>query len=213
MKHKKIFFLIVVTLPAMAETSFSEIPEREGFFGGFSLGAGYIERTFDYASLDDEKTKFYMNFMGGYAFNPNLATGLEVSGWNYQADNTYGYSNGNNNEEPEGEGLYQVFAFGRYYPSRESGLFLKLGGGFVRQWTNRPGEDPYKDGWGAVTGIGYDYFISGRGSATFALDYSFGEAEDLTYQSITASVGIMIHQWKGPERLKDMLYALERRES
>lgn len=212
MKRKRIFLLTAVILPTMVGNTFAEIPERKGFFGGFGLGAGYIERTFNDASLDDGETRFYMDFIGGYAFNPNLAAGLEVSGWNYQADNTYGYYN-SSNEEPEGEGLYQVFAFGRYYPSRESGLFLKLGGGFVRQWTNRPGEDPYKDGWGAVTGIGYDYFISGRGSATFALDYSFGEAEDLTYQSITASVGFIFHQWKGPDRLKDMLHARERRDS
>lgn len=204
MKTKRTVILIAIMLLGMVETSFSEIPKRGGFFGGMGLGSGYVQQTYDDASLDNEEGKFYMEFMGGYAFNPHLAAGLELSGWLYQPDNTYGYSNTSDTEGPEGEALSQTFLFGRYYPSKESGLFLKLGGGFASYWNNRPGEDPRKDGWGAVTGIGYDYFISGIGSVTFSLNYNYGEAEDLTYQSVTASAGFMLHQWEGPSRLGNL---------
>ena len=201
MKKTGNFFLIAVLLSGMTMSCLADVPLRKGFFGGFDLGAGYIERTSDIDGPNDHATKLYLAATGGYAFNPNLAAGVKISGWNYQPDNTYGYSNDSDPTNPKGEGLFQVLLFGRYYPFTESGLFLQLGGGMAQNWNNRNNEDRYKDGWGAETAVGYDLFISGRATAVFLLGYNFGKAEDMDYQSITASVGFMYHQWKGPDRL------------
>jgi hypothetical protein len=193
--------LIAVLLSGATISCLAENLARKGFFGGFDLGAGCIERTSDPGGPDDSGAKLYMAFSGGYAFNPHLAAGVKVSGWNYQPDNTYGYYDDYDPANPEGEGLYQVLLFGRHYPFSDHGLFLQLGGGMARNWNNRYDEDRYKDGWAAETAIGYDLFISGRVTAVLMLGYNFGQAEDMEYQSITASFGIMAHQWEGPNRL------------
>lgn len=201
MMRIRTLYPIAVIMPILAASSYSEIPERKGFFAGFGLGAGYLERSFESSGLNDSETNLYMEFMGGYAFNPNIAIGIDVSGWNYEADNTYGYSNSNDSGSSTGEGLFQVLLFSRYYPFRDSGLFLKIGGGMARYWNNRPNEDRYKDGWGAETAVGYDFFVSGNGTVTLSLGYNYGETEDLTYQAVTVSVALMMHQWKGADRL------------
>lgn len=201
MRQKGHFLLIAAFLSGAPTSGLADIPIRKGFFGGLDLGAGYIERTSDPGGPNDNGTKLYVGASGGYAFNPNLAAGVKLSGWNYQPDNTYGNYQNTDPANPEGEGLYQILLFGRYYPSGKHGLFLQLGGGMARNWINRHNEDRYKDGWGAEAAVGYDLLISGRASAVFLLGYNFGRAEDMDYQSISASVGFMFHQWKGPNRM------------
>ena len=90
----------------------------------------------------------------------------------------------------------QAFLTSRYYPLRESGLFVKLGGGYVSHWYVRPEEPERRTGWGATVGGGYDFVVGKFPSAlwfvTPFVTYGFGEAGDLTHHAITAGIGLTV---------------------
>jgi hypothetical protein len=60
---------------------------------------------------------------------------------------------------------------------RDSGLFAKVGGGYVSHWNNRPGEPQRKDG-GLTFGGGYDFSLNKNLAITPFVTYSFGKADD-----------------------------------
>ena len=189
-------------------TSSGEMEKREGFFWGGGLGGGYLERTFSATNaIDDAETRFYMDFFGGYAFNPHWALGLEIGGWLIEPDsdtyiwNPYYPPDNEPAEDPEGEGLMQVLMFTRLYPYRDKGLFMKLGGGYLEHWWKTSRGNYNEEGWTSVAGLGWDVHVSGNWSITPTVSYSYGEAGDQAHQAVTASIGFMWHQWSGPDRM------------
>jgi len=176
---------IVVPVVLMAGTSVAatEETQRSGFWGGIDVGAGYVERSV--GSLESDGTDIYMGFKAGYALHPQVLAGLELSGWNQQATDR--------DDDTKGEGLMQVFLISRLYPMRDSNLFAKVGGGWVRQWVNGPAGKSTRDGWGATVGVGYDYSLGENWAVTPFLNYSFGKAEDQKHQAVTLGVGLSFY--------------------
>jgi hypothetical protein len=176
---------IVVPVVLMAGTSVAatEETQRSGFWGGIDVGAGYVERSV--GSLESDGTDIYMGFKAGYTLHPQVLAGLELSGWNQQATDR--------DDDTKGEGLMQVFLISRLYPMRDSNLFAKVGGGWLRQWVNGPTGKSTLDGWGATVGVGYDYSLGENWAVTPFLNYSFGKAEDQKHQAVTLGVGLSFY--------------------
>ena len=86
-----------------------------------------------------------------------------------------------------------TFLINRFYFSRDSNLFVKVGGGWVRQWAKNPSSNTPLDGWGAMAGIGYDFSIDENWAVTPFLNYSFGTTEEQKHQAITLGVGITFY--------------------
>ena len=207
---KRVFIIVPALLyAAVSVASPTEIPERKGFFWGAGLGGGYLERTFSSTNgTDDAAGRFYMEFFGGYAINPHVAIGMEIGGWLIEPDsdtytrNPYWPLDNQSSDDPEGEGLSQILVFARLYPYEDRGLFVKLGGGYMDHWLKTSEQYFSEDGWTSVAGVGWDILLSGNWSFTPALSYSYGRAGTQTHQAVTASIGFMWHQWKGPDTLK-----------
>ena len=98
------------------------------FGGGIDAGAGYLKRSLGDGRKDD--TSFYLGFKAGYTINPHFLTGLELSGWILETSNLW--------DPDEGKGINQVFLLTQIYPSKDSGLFVKVGGGYASIWSNKP---------------------------------------------------------------------------
>ena len=175
-------FVAVIFLGGTAVVG-AEETQRSGFWGGVDIGAGYVQRSV--GSLESNSTDIYMGFKAGYVLHPQVLPGLELSGWNQQATDR--------DDSTKGEGLMQVFLISRLYPMRDSNLFAKVGGGWVRQWVNGPAGKSTLDGWGATVGVGYDYSLGGNWAVTPFFNYSFGKAEDQKHQAITLGVGLSFY--------------------
>ena len=84
----------------------------------------------------------------------------------------------------------QAFLITQLYPSKASGLYVKAGGGYVNNWSNRPGEPNNKEGWGLTAGVGYDFLVY----ESFVLSpfgtFSYGETGKWDYRAITFGLGV-----------------------
>ena len=162
---------------------------RNGFWGGIDAGAGFLKQSFEEGN--DDSTSFFLGFKGGYTINPHFLIGLELSGWLIEASDQYCYG-GFCSDSSEGEGIMQVFLISRYYPSQESGLFAKAGGGYVGHWNNRSGESKSKSGWGLTVGGGYDFLLNENVALSPFATFSYGNTENWDYRAITFGLGITI---------------------
>jgi len=160
---------------------------RDGFWGGIDAGAGYLKQSFDKG--DDNDVLFFLGFKGGYTINPHFLIGLELSGWLFEPTDA--------TDPNKGKGLMQIFLISQMYPSKESGLFVKAGGGYVENWSNRSGEPNSKKGWGFTLGGGYDFLIDDffpNQDFTFGpfANFSYGETGNWDHRAITVGIGIGI---------------------
>jgi hypothetical protein len=156
--------------------------ERSGFWCGFNLGVGAVERSFSGVEEDDDK--FFLGLEGGYTLNPHCLIGLELSGWLLESSNL---------EDPsKGESINQVFLISRFYPSSSNGLFAKVGGGYVNCRNNRPGEPSRRNGWGFTLGGGYDFQSNNNIAITPFITYSSGEADEQDHFAWTFGIGLTL---------------------
>jgi hypothetical protein len=158
---------------------------RQGFWFGLDAGAGHLKQSFD--DRNDEDIYFFLGFKGGYAINPHFLMGLELSGWLLEAEDT--------SDSNKGKGIMQAFLIGQLYPSKESGLYLKAGGGYVENWSNRSGEPNSKKGWGFTLGCGYDFIINDLfpdQDITFGpfANFSYGETGSWDHRAITVGISL-----------------------
>ena len=177
-----IFF---ITAPGLSE----ERHIRDGFWGGIDVGAGYLKQSLDEG--DEDGTHFFLGFKGGYTISPHFLIGIELSGWLIEESDQYcyyGYCSG----ASEGEGIMQIFLISRYYPSQESGFFLKAGGGYVDHWNNNAGESKSKSGGGLTVGGGYDFMLNEYLALTPFATFSYGRTDDWDYQAITLGLGLTL---------------------
>ena len=98
--------MLLLLIPAASADS---TYDREGFWGGIDAGAGFLKQSFDEEDKDD--VYFFLGFKGGYAINPHVLLGLELSGWLLQAEDP--------SDPDKGEGLMQIFLITQLYPSKE----------------------------------------------------------------------------------------------
>jgi hypothetical protein len=162
---------------ASADGSIGNAPT--GFWGEIDAGYGILKRSYSVTG-NTSASKFSLAFSGGYAWDPRLLLGVELGGWTLQ---------GSSNWDPsKGEAIETIFAIARYYPSPESPLFVKGGGGLVKYWNNRPGEYG-ANGTGGVLGIGYDVYAKERMHFAPSVEYSFG-----SFSSATSPPGIIQDQ-------------------
>jgi hypothetical protein len=196
-------FALTVLGGLLIMASATHAEERKGFFWGADLGGGYVERTVTSTNgVDDAAARLYMNFFGGYAFNPRIAIGLEGGGWLIEPDsdtyiwNPYWPPDNQASEEPSGEGIMKIFAFTQIYPDPAGNLFIKLGGGYIDHWTKSSMGITRNEGWGAEAALGYNIPVHENWSLTPMVSYSYGEADVQTHKAITASLGLIWHQWK-----------------
>ena len=165
--------------------SAEELHVRRGFWFGLDTGAGYLKQSFD--DRDDEDVYFFLGFKGGYTINPHFLMGLELSGWLLEAENP--------DNPNKGRGLMQAFLISQVYPGKESGLYLKAGGGYVENWSNRSGEPNSKKGWGFTLGGGYDFIIDDvfpDQDFTFGpfANFSYGKTGSWNHRAITVGISL-----------------------
>jgi hypothetical protein len=153
---------------------------RNGFWGGIDAGAGLLQQSFN--EEDEDDIYFFLGFKGGYTINPHFLVGLELSGWLLEAEDP--------SDPDEGEGVMQVFLITQLYPSKESGLFAKAGGGYVDNWSNKPDESRHKHGWGLTVGGGYDFLLSDAIALSPFATFSYGETGNWDYRAITVGIGV-----------------------
>lgn len=166
----------MLTTAAIADSTY----HCDGFWGGIDAGAGLLNQSFDEEDKDD--VYFFLGFKGGYAINPHFLLGLELSGWLLQAEDP--------GDPDDGEGIMQAFLITQWYPSKESGLYAKLGGGYVNNWSNRPGKPDNKRGWGLTVGCGYDFLIYETLVLSPFGTFSYGETGKWEHRAITVGLGI-----------------------
>ena len=173
-----VFLIWILFISATAPAEDHHI--REGFWGGIDAGAGYLKRSLGDGRKDD--TSFYLGFKAGYTINPHFLTGLELSGWILETSNLW--------DPDEGKGINQVFLLTQIYPSKDSGLFVKVGGGYASIWSNKPSETRRKSGWAINVGGGYDYFLGETMALTPFVAFNYGETGNWDYKAITLGLGI-----------------------
>lgn len=174
-----IFFVFlcgsIICPGASAEENF----ERSGFWGGVDLGVGFVQKSSEKDNEDGDR--FFLGFEGGYTLSPHFLIGAELSGWLIEASNL--------NDPSEGEGIMQAFLITRYYPSNTSGLFAKVGGGYVEKWSNHREEPSRKNGMGLTIGGGYDFPISKNLAITPFFNYCYWETDDQDHDAWTLGIG------------------------
>jgi hypothetical protein len=173
-----VFTALFLLAPAV---SADEIHIRNGFWGGIDAGAGLLQQSFDEGD-DEDDIAFYLGFKGGYAVNPHLLTGLELSGWLLEASDV--------NDPDEGKGISQVFFITQFYPGTESGFFAKAGGGCVSMWSNRPGDTKREQGWGLTVGAGYDIQLNEATALSPFVNFDYGKAGNWEYTAVTFGLGV-----------------------
>ncbi len=177
----KLLYTILVALFFLTPgVSAQEYHIRDGFWGGIDAGAGYLKQSFDKRNEDD--VYFFLGFRGGYTINPHFLVGLELSGWLLEAEDP--------SDSNKGKGIMQAFMITQLYPSKESGLFVKAGGGYVSNWSNRSDEPNRKEGWGLTVGGGYDFLVYEAIALSPFANFSYGQTGNWDYQAITVGLGI-----------------------
>lgn len=179
--------LICIGLIGLFLTSYTAFAEeklnRDGIWGSIDAGFGHIQRSFE--EIEEDDNNLFFGFTIGHTLNPHFLIGVELSGWLFEASDL--------NYPERGEGLSQLLLLTRVYPSRESGVFAKIGGGYVTHWNNRPGEPRRKSGWGFTFGGGYDISMNSNWSITPFLNYSFGDADNQEHEAVTVGIGLTWH--------------------
>lgn len=177
---KSVCIILIVLFFLALGVSAEEYHVRNGFWGGIDAGAAYLKQSFD--SKNEDSGSFFLGFEGGYAINPHFLIGLELSGWLLEASDTY--------DPNKGKGIMQAFMITRLYPSKEYGLFVKAGGGYVSNWSNRSDEPSRKEGWGLTLGGGYDFLLNEAIALSPFANFSYGETGNWDYRAITVGAGI-----------------------
>ena len=190
MHSVKMVCVLLLSTYFTAATAFAEERHiRDGFWGGIDAGVGHLSQSLDKGNEDG--ASFFLGFKGGYTINPHFLIGLELSGWLIEESDQYCYY-AYCSDASEGEGIMQIFLISRYYPSRESGFFVKAGGGYVDHWNNKVGDSKSQSGWGLTAGGGYDFMINEVFALSPFATFSYGDTGNWDYHAITLGLGLTI---------------------
>jgi len=172
---KTMILIFIICISSFAD----EKSIREDFWVGLDAGIGQVKLTLN--DMDKKDVKFFLGFEIGYAINPHLLTGIELSGWLYEPTDI--------NNPLKGEGLSQVLIMTRFYPSIEHAIFAKIGGGYISHWNNI-NRTRRKNGLGISVGAGYDIHFRGNWFITPFLSYSLGEEGNQKHKALSLVAGI-----------------------
>lgn len=145
---------------------------------GMDLGAGQLHQTV--LDFSQDSVRFYANFAGGVAINPQLLVGVEVGGWLLEASDY--------NDPSRGAAISPLFFTARIYPSKMSAFHIRIGGGLVDAWDNAWGTSQW--GTGLEVGAGYDVRVRSRIYVTPFATFFDGKIGDLGVRAFTAGVGL-----------------------
>jgi len=168
------------------------------FWGGFDLGYASLARSYSATSPTREGT-FTMALRGGIVLDPRLLLGAELGGWTIENSQLW--------DPSQGEAISTRFLIVQYAPLPFSSLFVRAGGGRIRYWNNRPGEDG-ASGSGGIVGLGFDLPLAppaGGGAGLYltpSVDYAFGGfkgatsppgiVQDQRYRAASIRIGITL---------------------
>ncbi len=181
-------YLLALALLLVAGSAAADGVSRHGFWGDIDIGFGRLNLAPDVAPNHGD-TRFYFALAGGYTVHPQLQLGVEAGGWNIEFGNPW--------DSTRGEGVMQLFAVARYWPTPNSGLFIKAGLGNVSHWNNASGS---ADGHGAgyCVGLGYELSRFGGTDTYWFLNYNAGRvsgyrppggvAQSEAYNALTAGL-------------------------
>ena len=169
--------LTVLTLIGVSPSAGQGRPQtRDGFWIGFGLGYG--EAGFSCTGcVDIDRESGFTSFIKlGGTLNEKVLLGADITGWTKEISGstlTLGNLTGT------------VF----FYPSPQSGLFLKGGVGFS-VFTESNADEVSGTGVGLTVGLGYDLRVGRNVSLTPLADFVWGSVGDLEFDGVTADAGL-----------------------
>jgi len=170
--------LVLSSIPAHALVAQSRSQTREGFFIGFGLGWGSL----GCSDCSGERESGFSGYLKlGGTVNDALLLGFESNGW-VKEESGVTLSQGN----------FSAAAY--FYPSPESGLFLKGGLGLstLRLDVSGFGGDS-TTGFGVVAGLGYDARVGTNFSLTPYANFVYGSFDGGSTNVIQAGIGLTWH--------------------
>ena len=173
--------LTLVTLSLAAAPAAAQHPQtREGFWAGVGMGWGSFGLSCDgCAGLD--RTGSYTGYVNvGGTLRPNLLLGAELNGWTKSEDGAT-------------VRLANASAAAYWYPTVQSGLFLKGGMGYSRLSADNGLVSASDGGWGLLMGLGYDMRVARATSITPVLNYFRGAFDGGSADVVQLGLGVTFH--------------------
>jgi Outer membrane protein beta-barrel domain len=153
---------------------------REGFWAGVGMGWGSFGLSCD-ACDGLERTGSYSGYVKlGGTLRSNLLLGAEVNGWT-------------KSEEGATIEFGNASAAAYWYPTLESGMFVKGGLGYSRMAADNGGDGASDGGFGLLAGVGFDMRVGGNTSLTPVLNYFRGSFEGGSADVFQIGLGVTFH--------------------
>jgi hypothetical protein len=153
---------------------------RQGFWAGVGMGWGSFGLGCD--GCDGlERTGSYSGYLKlGGTLRSNLLVGAELNGWTKSEDGaTVEFGNAS--------------AAAYWYPTVESGLFLKGGMGYSRLAADTGLDSASDGGWGLLAGIGFDMRVGRNTSLTPVMNYFRGSFDGGSADVVQLGLGVTFH--------------------
>jgi hypothetical protein len=177
--NRKIRFVLATLLALGATSLWAQHPQvRRGFWIWFGFGYGPLKPSCDGCGTLNSKSSFTGHLRLGGTLSPKLLLGGDVVAWT-KSESGVDDLGGNTTAS-----LY-------FYPTPQSGLFLKGGVGIAIFSESVSGGGPSADGRGVgfTLGAGYDIRVGRNISITPVGNFLFGSVGDLTSSGTTVVTG------------------------
>jgi len=170
--------LLLCSIPAQGIVAQSRPQTREGFFIGFGLGWGSLGCS---DCSGDRQSGFSGYLKLGGTVNDRLLLGFESNGWAKKEGNV-----------TLSQGNYSAAAY--FYPTAESGFFLKGGLGLSTLKLDVSGFGSGSEtGFGTVIGLGYDARVGTNFSLTPYANIVYGSFNGGSTNVFQAGMGLTWH--------------------
>jgi hypothetical protein len=168
-----VLFLSIGAAPLSAQHA----QTRDGFWFGAGLGYGSIGCD----GCGGDRTGGSSGYLKlGGTVSPHLLLGVETNGW-YKSEGGETLTQGN------------LSAAAYWYPSLNTGLFLKGGLGYARLSADTFIGSGSTNGWGAILGAGYDIRVGANTSITPTANWFSGNYDGGSTDVFQLGLGITLH--------------------
>lgn len=171
--------LVVLGLAATPAAAQHE-QTRAGFWAGLGMGWGSFGLSCDGCDGLERTGSYSGYFKLGGTLRPNLLLGAELNGWT-------------KSEDGASVGLGNASAAAYWYPTVQSGLFLKGGVGYSRMSADNGIDSASDGGWGLLAGMGFDLRVAPNTSLTPVLNYFRGSFEGGSADVVQLGLGVSFH--------------------
>lgn len=162
--------------PAPSDTT-STLQHREGLYVGVGVGPAHVRFDCDGCGDAGGSTGGMVQLRVGVAASSRLTVGLELDGWG---------------AEGKDASAWNTMVVTQFYPSRNSGFFLRGGAGLVsfhgRQIVDGPGETG--NGTALVVGTGVDARFDRKLSLTPTLTFLYNDVGTTRMSGFTEREGV-----------------------